>query len=140
MPHPHPTPEAFATRVRDVVARIPAGHVATYGQIAALAGYPRRARHVGQVLAGLPAGSRLPWHRVINAQGRVSVRAGSGGPDSRQQRLLRKEGVPMPGGRVNLQRYRWRPEEEGAWVTDSDSAPTPLRMPARPSCGASGSP
>ena len=107
----------FRRRVLQLVARIPKGRVATYGQIAALAGHPRRARHVGQALGG-PHPRTLPWHRVINAQGRVSPRAGEATqkgppPERRQQRLLEAEGVIFNNGAVDLEHYRWRPEEEG---------------------------
>ena len=128
-----PTPRPFEVAVRALVSRIPRGRVATYGQIAALAGFPRHARHVGRVLSALPAGSRLPWHRVLNAQGRVSIRAGAQGPDARQARLLTREGVDIAGGRVNLARHLWRPEEGAGWFagqplhTTHDLDPAPRR-------------
>ena len=93
-------------RIWHAVANIPAGRVATYGQIAELAGLPRGARRVGRVLAALPADSRLPWHRVINAAGRSSLPGAAG---ARQRRLLRAEGVRLRGGRVDLRRYGWTP-------------------------------
>lgn len=93
-------------RIWTVVAAIPPGRVATYGQVAELAGLPRGARAVGRVMARLPAGTRLPWHRVINASGKVSI-PGTGG--ARQQALLEAEGVAFVDGRVNLPRVRWRP-------------------------------
>jgi methylated-DNA-protein-cysteine methyltransferase-like protein len=101
------------------IRRIPRGRVATYGQIARLAGAPRRARHVGQALARLPPRVALPWHRVINAQGRISPRGPSrgrapphslrrrAGAESRQRRLLEAEGVRFRNGAVELARYRW---------------------------------
>ena len=114
----------FRERVLALIARIPPGHVATYGQISLLAGYPRRARHVGNVLANLPPGHQLPWHRVINAQGRVSTRGRSSrrtggaprGAEHRQQRLLQGEGVRFRQGRVNLAHYRWEPVVDEAWA------------------------
>ena len=105
----------FRRRVLALIERIPRGRVATYGQVAALAGYPRNARRVGRVLANLPPGSGVPWQRVINAQGRVSRRAPKperaiGSPELAQETLLRREGVRLTlGGQVNLDRYRWRP-------------------------------
>ena len=100
-------PEAtFEQRVWQVVSSIPPGRVATYGQIAELAGEPRRARHVGRTLGALPVGSRLPWHRVINAAGRSSL-AGAAGEE--QRRRLRSEGVPFASGALDLSRYRWQP-------------------------------
>ncbi len=93
-------------RIWQVVAQIPRGRVATYGQVAALAGLPRGGRRVGRAMAQLPQGSALPWHRVINAAGRTAI-PGAGG--ERQRRLLRAEGVMFVNGKVNLQRWRWCP-------------------------------
>ena len=93
-------------RIWTVVAAIPAGRVATYGQVAELAGLPRAARLVGQTMSRLPPDTRLPWHRVINAAGAVSIR-GAGG--TRQRALLEAEGVAFVRGRVDLARVRWRP-------------------------------
>ncbi|MFW6093101.1 MAG: MGMT family protein [Pseudomonadota bacterium] len=80
------------------MAAIPRGRVATYGQVARLAGMPRHARYVGRTLARLPAGSRLPWHRVLNASLRIAPR------DDRamtsQRRRLEREGVAFVGPRV----------------------------------------
>jgi methylated-DNA-protein-cysteine methyltransferase-like protein len=91
-------------RVWQVVAAIPAGRVATYGQVAQLAGVPRGARFVGTVLRDLPRDSRLPWHRVLNASGRLSVDPLT----AREQReRLEAEGVAFVGGRVSLSRFRW---------------------------------
>lgn len=99
--------EAFE-RFYAVVDSIPPGRVATYAQVAREAGLPRHARHVGAALRRLPARSALPWHRVLNAQGRVSPRPGAG--CTRQRALLEAEGVPFDGrGRVDLRRYGWRP-------------------------------
>lgn len=96
-------------RILAVVARIPRGRVVSYGQVAALAGLPGRAREVGRVLASLPEGSRAPWHRVINAAGRVSPR-GLFGDESHQRRLLESEGVRFDArGRVDLGRHGWEP-------------------------------
>jgi len=90
-----------------VIRRVPRGKVATYGQIALVAGFPRHARHVGYALRALPEGSKVPWHRIINASGRVSARAYPG-PDELQRKLLEDEGIELsPSGRVNLDRYRW---------------------------------
>lgn len=92
-----------------MIARIPRGRVATYGQIARLAGYRRHARQVGYALAALPDDlHELPWHRVINAQGRVSPRARSNAHEY-QQALLELEGVVFVAGRVDLRRCQWEP-------------------------------
>jgi methylated-DNA-protein-cysteine methyltransferase related protein len=94
----------------DVVARIPPGKVATYGQVAALAGFPGRARQVGFALAGLPAELELPWHRVINAQGKVSPRAASQS-HLFQYELLQGEGVIFRDNRIDLKAHIWCPED-----------------------------
>ena len=78
---------------------IPAGKVASYGQVAALAGLPTHARYVGALMARLPPGTRLPWHRVVNAGLRVSAR-GDGGSEAEQRRRLEAEGISLIGGRV----------------------------------------
>jgi len=103
-------------RIRDVVARVPRGRVVTYGQVARLAGLPRRARMVGRALRGARAGAELPWHRVINAAGYSSLPDGS---DARRMQLerLRAEGVKIaPDGRVVLDECRWEPSlDELLW-------------------------
>ncbi|MBU2038098.1 MGMT family protein [Thalassolituus sp. ST750PaO-4] len=92
-------------RLYTALAGIPAGSVVTYGQLAALAGMPGRARWVGRVLSQLPEGSQLPWYRVINAQGRLSFPPGSAAA-ARQQALLNGEGVEFSAsGRINLKRF-----------------------------------
>lgn len=91
-----------------VVRRIPLGWVATYGQIAAMAGLPRRARLVGRVLQRLDPATRIPWHRVVNARGEVSYSLSRNGGDALQRRLLEKEGIRFDGrNRLNLTRCRW---------------------------------
>ena len=93
-----------------MVRKIPRGRVATYGQVARLAGLPGHARQVGYAMAALPAGSLVPWHRVINAEGRVSPRRAGPGAGIRQRQLLEREGVKFaPSGKVPLERYGWRP-------------------------------
>ena len=104
---PRPRSELRA-RIYEVVARIPRGRVATYGQVAALAGAPRHARQVGYALHDLPQGTTVPWHRVINARGEVSPRSEPGW-DGFQRQLLEAEDVEFRGGRVDLRRYRWEP-------------------------------
>ena len=91
-----------------VIRRIPKGWVATYGQVAAMAGLPRRARLVGHVLQHLDPASKIPWHRVVSARGEVSYSLSRNGGDAVQQRLLEQEGVEFDGGkRFNLERFRW---------------------------------
>ncbi|MDP9199665.1 MAG: methylated-DNA--[protein]-cysteine S-methyltransferase [Pseudomonadota bacterium] len=88
-------------RIWKAVAAIPRGQVASYGEIARRAGLPRRARLVGHALKIAPASLRLPWHRVLNAAGRISLPAGSRA--HRQQRaLLEREGLEFRNGRVDL--------------------------------------
>lgn len=97
--------DSFPQRVFQIVAAIPEGTVTTYGDIARLAGSPRAARQVGGVLKRLPEGSRLPWHRVVNRHGAISLT----GPDlQRQRQALLAEGVQVSGdGKIVMQRYRW---------------------------------
>jgi methylated-DNA-protein-cysteine methyltransferase related protein len=93
------------------IRRIPHGKVATYGQIAALSGLPRRARLVGKALRETPDGFDIPWQRVINASGRVSPRGGLGVEEGYQRHLLEEEGVVFSAsGRIDLERFGWDPE------------------------------
>lgn len=85
---------------------IPAGKVVTYGQLASLANLPRAARLAGTVLRDLPEGSQLPWHRVINAQGRLSLPVNSPGYNEQVRRLL-EEGVEVKQGKISLRRFGW---------------------------------
>lgn len=92
-----------------VIRRIPKGWVATYGQVAAMAGMPRRARLVGRVLQRLDPATRIPWHRVVNAKGEVSYSLSRNGGDVLQRRLLEKEGIKFDASnRLDLERCRWR--------------------------------
>lgn len=90
------------------VRRIPRGRVATYGQVASLTGGLVSARQVGYALHALPASTTVPWHRVVNREGRISLPPEGGGIE--QQIRLAKEGVrPGQGGRISLTRHLWRP-------------------------------
>lgn len=103
-------PDSTRQRIYAVVRRVPRGKVATYGQIAELAGLAGQARQVGYAMAAIPSSSAVPWHRIINAQGRVSMRSAGSGSTIIQQQLLEREGVVFDdGGRVRLSRYRWKP-------------------------------
>jgi methylated-DNA-protein-cysteine methyltransferase-like protein len=94
-------------RIYAVVRKIPRGKVATYGQIAALAGMPRHARYVGSALRSLPDDSEVPWHRVINAGGRVSCRS-HGDHDDLQRVLLEQEGIAFgKNGRIPMLDHQW---------------------------------
>jgi methylated-DNA-protein-cysteine methyltransferase-like protein len=95
-------------RFYDVVRRVPRGRVTTYGAVASEAGLPGRARQVGYAMAALPDDHDVPWHRVINAQGRVSARAGGSAFEAIQRALLQAEGVHFDeSGRVDLDRFGW---------------------------------
>jgi len=100
--------QALYERIYATVESIPKGNVATYGQIAREAGAPRHARAVGYALRNLPPQSSLPWHRVLNAEGRISPRPG--GAPRLQQKRLRAEGVRGDRtGKVDLAKYLWDP-------------------------------
>lgn len=93
-----------------VVSRIPRGRVATYGQVARLAGLPSHARLVGYALNALREGSRVPWQRVVNAKGMISLRKGGSGHDVLQRLMLKREGVRFDRrGIIDLAAFRWRP-------------------------------
>jgi methylated-DNA-protein-cysteine methyltransferase related protein len=93
-----------------VIRAIPRGKVATYGQVATLAGSPHGARQVARVLHSLSGKERLPWHRVIGASGRISLPAAMGGAE--QARHLRCEGVRCDAeGAIDLARFRWQPKD-----------------------------
>jgi methylated-DNA-protein-cysteine methyltransferase-like protein len=104
-----PSPSLTHRRIHDVLRRIPRGRVATYGQVAELAGLPRQPRLVGYVLNALPPDTPLPWHRVVNAKGEVSPRRDGLGGEQIQRQLLSREGVRFRDGRLSLERYRWQP-------------------------------
>ena len=97
-------------RILAAVRRIPRGRVSTYGNIADVAGLPRRARLVGTVLKHAPASRDLPWFRVINTSGRISLPSGSDAY-ARQKRKLEAEGVIFRGDRVDMKRYGWPPRD-----------------------------
>ncbi|MGP2414483.1 MGMT family protein [Pantoea ananatis] len=98
--------DSFKQRIWQIVAAIPPGRVTTYGDVALLAGSPRAARQVGGVLSRLPEGSTLPWHRVINRHGTISLQ---GDRLFRQRDALEAEGVEVSDtGEIDLDQYRWR--------------------------------
>ncbi|MEO8605228.1 MAG: MGMT family protein [bacterium] len=102
------TAPKFARAVYTLVRRVPRGRVVTYGQVAAILGHPRAARAVGTALANLPKALLriVPWQRVINAGGRISIRGAVHRPDL-QRELLEVEGIRFRGGTVDLNQYRW---------------------------------
>lgn len=97
-------------RIYAIVRQIPSGQVATYGQVAELAGLPRQARLVGYALYRVTDQDAIPWHRVINAKGEISTSPFRNGTDELQACLLQAEGISFSAaGKVSLARYRWQP-------------------------------
>ncbi|MEX0733177.1 MAG: methylated-DNA--[protein]-cysteine S-methyltransferase [Steroidobacteraceae bacterium] len=114
------TDRKLLERIWKTVAAIPRGQVASYGGIARCVGLPRRARLVGHALKVAPASLRLPWHRVVNTQGKISLPAGSRA-HKLQRRLLEEEGVVFrnrrvdltnAGGKLDLDALLWRPRRD----------------------------
>ncbi len=98
--------------IQAVVRRIPRGRVATYGQIAELAGLDGHARQVGYALHNLPERSNVPWHRVVNARGEISPRS-AGDSHELQRMLLEGEGVEFDlRGCINLKQFRWKASKQ----------------------------
>lgn len=101
---------AFQIAICRLVERCPRGKVVSYGGVAAMAGKPRAARAVGAVMRELPDDSKVPWWRVINSKGEVSMRDIGHGP-AIQRKLLEREGIRFDGnGRVDWERYGWSGE------------------------------
>lgn len=107
MPLPPISAAEAYPRIWKTVRRIPRGKVASYAQVAFEAGLPGRARMVGRALADAGADAKLPWHRVINAQGRLALPGSSTGYLEQKARLI-AEGVIFDGGRVSFARYGWK--------------------------------
>jgi len=102
-------------RIWNVVAAIPYGRVASYGQVAELAGIGRGARMIGWALGQAPDRAALPWHRVLNAQGKISIPKSSRSR-AEQIRRLTDEGIVVNDGKVDMRRYRWEPDiDELVW-------------------------
>ncbi len=100
-------PLSIYERIYLTVKKIPKGQVATYGQIAALAGIPRQARQVGYALSSLKENLNVPWQRVVNAKGEISVRPFA----DTQRMLLEQEGVVFASdGKIDLSRFQWKPK------------------------------
>ncbi|QEO46402.1 hypothetical protein DLR60_06570 [Vibrio tarriae] len=99
--------DQFLQQIFVVIHQIPFGNVSTYGAVAKMAGYPGYARHVGKALGHLPEGSQLPWFRVINSQGKISLQ---GEDFVRQRQLLLAEGIEVSEtGKISLRKYQWQP-------------------------------
>jgi len=102
-------------RIWATVSDIPRGSVASYGQIAEIAGIPRGARQVGYALRQLPSGSDVPWYRVIQTSGRIAFDKGSRAYNRQSKRLM-MEDVVILKGRIDMQKYRWQPDlDELLW-------------------------
>lgn len=95
------------TLIYTIIANIPAGFVASYGQIATLAGFPQNSRLVGRLLKIMPNDSFIPWHRVVNSQGKISFPEGSDKYQEQRQKLL-SEGVSFKNDKVNMRECRWQ--------------------------------
>jgi methylated-DNA-protein-cysteine methyltransferase-like protein len=99
--------EHWVQNVWQVVEGIPRGHVLTYGEVARLAGMSRAARRVSQAMRRAPSDRKLPWHRVVNSQGRISFPADSSGY-RRQKERLEREGVVFINGKIDLERHGYK--------------------------------
>lgn len=98
----------FTAAVYRATSLVPAGRVTTYGMIAAMVGRPMAARAVGYALRALPADTEVPWHRVINAAGRISLKARHPHETDRQRQRLEREGVSFDAeDRIDLRRFGW---------------------------------
>ena len=95
----------FSKRVVEIIKKIPAGKVATYGQIATLAGNNKAARQISRILHSSSEKYDLPWHRVINSQGKISLRSGDG--FEMQKAMLESEGIQVIKDRIDLIKYKW---------------------------------
>ncbi|MBT4576397.1 MAG: MGMT family protein [Candidatus Cloacimonetes bacterium] len=95
----------FSKRVIEIILKVPVGKVATYGQIAQLAGNSKAARQISRILHSSSAKYDLPWHRVINSQGRISMRNGEG--FEMQKAMLESEGIEVNNDRISLKKHQW---------------------------------
>jgi len=95
-------------KIWQVVLSIPKGKVASYGQVAAMAGLGRQARYIGRALGKLPAGHSVPWYRVIRSNGQIAFPVGTE-TFRTQKELLTQEGVEVENGKIKMSRYQWQP-------------------------------
>jgi methylated-DNA-protein-cysteine methyltransferase related protein len=95
-----------------LVSKIPAGKVATYGQIARLLSLPNHARQIGYALFQVKPDRPVPWHRVVNAQGEISASPSRLGSDDLQRVLLEHESIVFKHNRINLKQYQWDGESD----------------------------
>lgn len=102
-------------RIWDTICDIPPGKVASYGQIAEVAGIPRGARQVGYALRHLPRDSEVPWHRVIQASGKIAFEKDTP-QHAEQKKRLQQDDVAVVSGRIDMQKYQWQPDlDELLW-------------------------
>ncbi len=125
-----PSGEDALAAIHATVAKIPPGRVSSYGEIAARAGLPGRARLVGKALGKTPDGVELPWFRVLRSDGRIAFPPQSG-PYREQRARLLVEGVRVERGRVDLARYGWDRNLDFALWAPPDEAAAPRRPAAR---------
>jgi methylated-DNA-protein-cysteine methyltransferase related protein len=102
-----PHRQATYFKIWESVEKIPHGKVSTYGTIASLSGYPEQPRLVGYALHGLPMDSAVPWHRVINAEGKISFPNGSRA-FLEQRKKLEAEGIEFTGEKIDLRMFGWQ--------------------------------
>ncbi|WP_273426666.1 MULTISPECIES: MGMT family protein [Marinobacter] len=95
-------------KIWQVVLSIPEGKVASYGQVASMAGLGRQARYIGRALGKLPAGHTVPWYRVIRSNGQIAFPEGTE-TFATQKKLLEQEGVEVKNGRIPMRHYQWQP-------------------------------
>lgn len=110
----------FTQSVIEVIRRIPEGKVMTYGQIARAAGSPRGARQVVRILHSMSAKYKLPWHRVVNAKGQIAIQEDEG--RSLQMIYLEEEGVAVTGGKLDLETYQHRPEQQSEQLKNGEES------------------
>jgi methylated-DNA-protein-cysteine methyltransferase-like protein len=114
--------DSWVKAVWQVVQEIPRGHVLTYGEVARLAGMSRAARRVSMAMRRAPRGMKLPWHRVVNAQGKISFPADSAGYQQQKNRL-EKEGVIFLNGKIDLDRFGYQGALDHLLWNDPGSSP-----------------
>ena len=102
--------DELAMQILATIALIPEGKVASYGQIARMAGLPRHARYVGHVLKHLDADSHVPWHRVVNSKGQIVMLKQNAAGQYLQVQLLNQEGVEVVANQIDLAQFQWQPD------------------------------
>lgn len=104
--------QQFTTQIIELIRSVPRGYVSTYGDIARMAGTPQAARQVARILHTCATPEKLPWHRIVNREGRISLKPFQGYEE--QKMLLENEGVVFDKtGKINLDQYRWNIQPEG---------------------------